>query len=166
MTDLKAIFDKHDGKVSDKWEHYLAWYEKLFAVKRDRSVRLLEIGVQNGGSLEIWAKYFENAETITGIDIDPRVAELEFDDSRIRVIVGDATKSESIDMLGEEAFPLDVVIDDGSHLCGDVIRSFLLYFPLLADNGVYVVEDVHASYFAEFGGANMMCLSCPVIIGK
>jgi hypothetical protein len=33
-------------------------HERIFAEFNDKPVRLLEIGVKNGGSLEIWAKFF------------------------------------------------------------------------------------------------------------
>jgi hypothetical protein len=44
------------------------------------------------------------------------------------------------------------VIDDGSHRSGDIIKSFVNYFPHLADNGVYVIEDLHCSYWENFEG--------------
>ena len=35
----------------------------------------------------------------------------------------------------------DIILDDGSHSNKDVINSFELLFPLLNDNGLYIVED-------------------------
>ncbi|MEI8210365.1 MAG: hypothetical protein WCG16_14235, partial [Methylococcales bacterium] len=61
-TGLSRIFANHKGKVSDKWSIYLYEYSRLFETYRNRPVRLLEIGVQNGGSLEIWGQYFVNAK--------------------------------------------------------------------------------------------------------
>ncbi len=146
---LNELFDAHRGKVSDKWDHYLNMYERLFEPLRHKPLRLLEIGVQNGGSLEIWAKYFEHAREITGVDIDQAVGRLTFDDERIGVIVADATNPEWSATLKAT---LDIVIDDGSHRSGDMIKSFLLLFPKLARDGIYVVEDMHASYFPELQG--------------
>ena len=47
---------------------------------------------------------------------------------------------------------LDIVIDDGSHVASDQIASFKTLFPLLAPDGVYIIEDLHAAYCQEFGG--------------
>ncbi|TIO77091.1 glycosyltransferase [Mesorhizobium sp.] len=146
---LNELFEAHRGKVSDKWEHCLNMYERLFQPLRRKPLHLLEIGVQNGGSLEVWAKYFEHARTITGVDIDRTAGQLTFDDARVKAIVADATDPAWCDTL---APPLDVVIDDGSHQSGDMIKSFLLLFPKLAPDGIYVVEDMQCSYYPEYQG--------------
>ena len=46
----------------------------------------------------------------------------------------------------------DIIIDDGSHHCGDIVRTFVKYFRHLEDGGIYIAEDLHASYWQEFGG--------------
>ena len=51
---------------SDKWTHYLSVYNRLLNEYRDQAINLLEIGVFNGGSLEIWHDYFDNAQHIVG----------------------------------------------------------------------------------------------------
>ncbi len=53
---------EHNGKVSDKWELYVNEYDRIFSPYRDRPLNLLEIGIQNGGSLEIWPTYFPYAQ--------------------------------------------------------------------------------------------------------
>ena len=61
---LAKIYHDHRGKVSDKWALYISEYDRLFYPLRDREINVLEIGVQNGGSLEIWATYFEKAKKV------------------------------------------------------------------------------------------------------
>src|SRR5947209_9549052 len=61
VTTLLSIARRHRGKVSDKWESYFSTYEALFQPLRTKPISLLEIGVQNGGSLEIWARYLPHA---------------------------------------------------------------------------------------------------------
>ena len=80
------LHHEHQGKSSDKWESYLGTYERLFAPIRDTPVNIVEIGVQNGGSLEVLGKYFRNAANIIGCDINPLCADLKYDDARISVI--------------------------------------------------------------------------------
>jgi len=113
---------------------------------------LLEIGVLNGGSLEIWAQFFPEAKRILGCDIEPRCQELAFDDPRISVVIGDAASAETAVLIKEIVSDFDLVVDDGSHTSRDIILNFCRYFPMLRDGGVYVVEDLHCSYWESYGG--------------
>jgi glycosyltransferase involved in cell wall biosynthesis len=149
---FRDLFDAHEGKVSDKWDHYLSVYEDAFGRLRQEPVSLLEIGVQNGGSLEIWAAYFRHARMILGVDVDPNCGLLRFEDQRISVVVGDAKTIETGDAIRALASSFDVIIDDGSHISSDIIANFLRLVPLLADDGIYLIEDMHASYWKELGG--------------
>ncbi|MGV8049474.1 MAG: class I SAM-dependent methyltransferase [Anaerolineaceae bacterium] len=149
---LKQTFLNHTQKVSDKWTLYINEWDRIFYPYRDDPINLFEIGIQNGGSLEIWAKYFTNANKIIGCDIDEKCRELSFADPRIELLVGDANTDEIQEKVLEKAPKYDLIIDDGSHKSSDVIRSFSRYFPYLEDNGVYVVEDLHASYWQDFEG--------------
>jgi len=148
---VSALHHNKQGKISDKWASYLTYYDFLFAPVKDAPINMFEIGVQNGGSLEIWGQYFQNAQAITGCDIDEKCAALKFDDPRIRVLVGDANSQ----VIYEQALalaPFDIIIDDGSHRSDDILHSFLLYFPLLKPSGIYVVEDTHAVYLPPSPG--------------
>jgi glycosyltransferase involved in cell wall biosynthesis len=149
---LKKLFAEHSGKVTDKWSIYISEYDRLFQPYRNRSVNLLEIGIQNGGSLEIWAKYFPKAKIILGCDINPDCAQLEFDDPRIALVVADANTDETQQELLQLSSEFDLVIDDGSHHSGDIVRSFARYFPYLNDGGLYIAEDLHCSYWQDFEG--------------
>ena len=44
------------------------------------------------------------------------------------------------------------MIDDGSHLSRDINATFDVLYPAMKSSGVYVVEDLHTNYWAEFGG--------------
>ena len=150
MKSISEIFAEHQGKLVDKWSLYINEMDHLFSKYRTKSINLLEIGIQNGGSLEIWSKYFPNAKHIVGCDIDPKCAELSFEDRRISVIVGDANLSEK--QVFEIAGSYDVIIDDGSHKSGDILKSFSLYFESLNEGGSYIIEDLHCSYWSDFEG--------------
>jgi GT2 family glycosyltransferase len=149
---MRELVDVHTGKVFDKWSCYLEAYNRIFAPICDRELRLLEIGIQNGGSLEIWAKYFADAARIVGCDIDEACRALTFDDPRIQVVVGDINSPEVRDSIVSLGPFYDLIIDDGSHKSGDIIRSFVRYFPLLEEGGLFVVEDLHCSYWEAFDG--------------
>jgi hypothetical protein len=149
FTDLHK---KNQGKVSDKWAFYLDQYERLFNPLRDKAISLFEIGIQNGGSLEVWSKYFPRAKVFVGCDIDKKCSKLTFQDPRINLVVGDANQQKIQKEVIQKGGPFDIVIDDGSHRSGDIIKSFVNYFPHLADNGLYVIEDLHCSYWEDFEG--------------
>ena len=149
---LRKLYEQNDGKLSDKWSIYLTEYDRLFSRYRDSQIRLLEIGIQNGGSLEIWSKYFPQAQHIVGCDINQDCAKLVYNDSRIAVVVGDANSDESERAITSISPQFDLIIDDGSHMSGDIIRSFVRYFPRLVDGGIFVAEDLHCSYWADFQG--------------
>jgi len=153
QNNFTELFLRHDRKAIDKWEQYLRVYDyELSAlVAAGRPLRFLEIGVQNGGSLELWSKFLPEGSEIHGIDIDPRVSSLEFESKYIRVDVVDATDSNRLEkILGSEL--LDIIIDDGSHICDDVRHSFEILFPRLALGGRYVIEDLACSYDSHYGG--------------
>lgn len=146
------IHNEKTGKVSDKWSSYLHYYDKLFYSKKMDPVNLLEIGVQNGGSLETWASYFVNAKTIIGCDIDENCKQLCYDDPKINLIVADCNSPFAHQQISRLTSTLDVVIDDGSHRSVDILQSFVTYFDILNPGGIYVVEDTHTLYWDSWGG--------------
>jgi glycosyltransferase involved in cell wall biosynthesis/23S rRNA U2552 (ribose-2'-O)-methylase RlmE/FtsJ len=152
MKKLIDLYHTHTGKVSDKWALYLHEYDRLFSPYRDLPISVLEIGVQNGGSLEIWSQYFPNAKKIVGSDINLDCAKLQFGDPRIKVIVGDATTEETKQKILKHSDYFDFIIEDGSHTSGDIVKSFALYFSLLQEGGIFVVEDLHCSYWQDYQG--------------
>lgn len=151
MKNLQNLYDEHSGKTSDKWPIYLREYEQKFKPYQNLEIKLLEIGIQNGGSLEIYSKYFSQAKRILGCDINRKCSNLQYDDPRIQVIVGDANQpSIKTEILKDGQF--DIIIDDGSHTSKDIVQSFCQYFPLLKEGGIFIVEDLHCSYWSEFQG--------------
>jgi O-antigen biosynthesis protein len=149
---LHELYAHHTGKISDKWSLYLSEYDRLFSPMANQPVKLLEIGIQNGGSLEIWLRYFQNAKVILGCDINPDCARLSYDDKRISVVVGDANAAATQEIILKHSPQFDIIIDDGSHLSSDIAKSFALYFPYVADGGLFVAEDLHCSYWGQFEG--------------
>ncbi len=149
---LQDLFFAHTGHISDKWEQYLGIYESELTpiINRGAPVSLLEIGVQNGGSLQIWEKYLPPGSEIFGIDVDPKCARLDLGPN-VTVAIADATRKEQLGAaLGHRTF--DVIVDDGSHLCSDVIQAFRLLFERVRPGGRYLIEDLHCSYWRSYGG--------------
>jgi hypothetical protein len=149
---LRELYDAHQGKLSDKWASYLDAYDGALAPYRDLPVRMLEIGIQNGGSLEIWSQYFPRARILIGCDIDPRCAQLRYEDPRIQVVAGDANAPDIRARVLAHADAFDIILDDGSHKSSDIVGSFASYFALLEEGGIYIAEDLHCSYWQDWEG--------------
>lgn len=156
--DFADLFFGHDGRSCTKWFQYFTAYDREFGPYRDgfgefgghRPVRFLEIGVEGGGSLEIWRRYFGPEAVIFGIDIDERCLERAADDVEVRI--GDQADPMFLQKVVQEMGGVDLVLDDGSHIAKHQRASFDTLFPLLSDGGVYVVEDTHTAYWAKHGG--------------
>ena len=148
---LSEIYDQHNDKLSVKWSSYIEKYDELFLKYKEKKVNILEIGVQNGGTLEIYSKYFKQCQNIVGVDINPKCQNLKYSDDRIKVIIGNIND----DKIKDEILNLpkfDIIIDDGSHSSQDIIKTFILYYNHLNNNGLYIVEDLHCSYWKEYSG--------------
>jgi len=86
-----------------------------------------------------------------GCDIDPKCQKLNFDLPNIKFISGDINNEKIKDQIIKyEKF--DIILDDGSHNSDDVIRTFCNYFNYLKEGGLYIIEDMHCSYWQEHKG--------------
>lgn len=149
---LAHLFTDHIGKATDKWSLYIDVYDELFQAFKEKPITLLEIGVENGGSLEIWSKYFAKGQLFVGCDINEKCAVLKFDDPRIKLIVGDANSFITEQLIHQVCCQFDIIIDDGSHTSDDIVKSFAKYFPLLKEDGLFIIEDLHCSYWDVYQG--------------
>ena len=147
MKTYKDAFDSQRNFNSDKWEHYFDIYDHLLGKFYGSKVNYLEIGVQNGGSLEIAKKIFSHDSFIMGLDIDPNCKHLEGKIAN-KIIIGSQVDDTVLSKVSEFA-PFDIIIDDGSHIQSHMIVTFLKIFPLLSQNGVYIIEDTHTNYSPE-----------------
>jgi SAM-dependent methyltransferase len=141
LYSLDNIFDKYDTDKNSFFHNYTRQYEELLKNYRDKPVKYLEIGVYNGGSLNAFREYFSNGECLVGLDIDTRCKEFENSNKNIFVEIGNAIDKSFIESITQKYGAFDVILDDGGHSNSDVIQSFELLFPLLNDNGLYIVED-------------------------
>ena len=143
-SEIADLFYGHAGRPINKWTHYLGLYERYFSKFRNTPVRMLEIGVFEGGSLELWRKYLGSAATIYGIDINPACASKFEAPNQVRI--GSQADPQFLRTVVEEMGGVDLILDDGSHRGNHIITSFRTLFPLLSDGGVYAIEDMHDDY--------------------
>ena len=149
MESLLDLFQGHSGREVCKWHHYLEHYERHFASFVGKPISILEIGVESGGSLQLWKRYFGKEASIVGIDID---ALRKFQEEQIVVEIGGQSDIKFLQYIVDTYGPFDIIIDDGSHKQKDIRKTFDFLYSHLKEGGVYVIEDLHCSYFPTFQG--------------
>ena len=151
LDPLSKLAYKHRTDKRPNRHGYTPQYHKLLSDKKID--HFLEIGCYNGGSHAMWLEYFPEA-MIYGIDLDdlkirktskvckfnPRLVLVEMDQSNRKKV------SKWADSLGVS---FDVVLDDGSHRVSHQIASFEALWQFVSPGGVYIVEDIFTSYWAD-----------------
>jgi spermidine synthase len=135
---------------TDKFESGLMHeYVSLLQALRFRAIRLLEIGIGEGGSLRYFEDYFENPDSVfVGLDQHLPLNAVEFK-TNTHALIGDQNNEARLREIGEQFGPFDVIIDDGAHTRKETETTFNALFRYLAPGGYYFIED----WAAEFLGA-------------
>ena len=150
MNDLERYFRNNDKRLIHKWAHYFDIYDKHFSRFRGKEVVILEIGVSEGGSLQMWKYYFGDKANIYGIDIIPGCKN--FEEDNIKIFIGSQTDRKFLNSVLAQIPSIDILIDDGGHTMAQQSVTFDTLFDHIKENGVYLCEDLHTSYWKEFGG--------------
>lgn len=146
------VTPNNDGFLLEKPVRLLHQYMAMWQSRSTADIKnILELGIYGGGSIAFWFqlirpnKYvaidlanWSNTEYfnkyITSHNLDSRIKTLwnvdQSDRKMLRQIV--ATEYNS---------PLDLIIDDASHLYAETRASFEVLFPLLKPGGLYIIED-------------------------
>lgn len=157
MLDKLGI--KHGTDKSSHHHNYLHIYESYLSPYRDKNISLIECGVggyqypdRGGESLRMWYEYFHNGKII-GIDLYDKKNII---NARTEFWQGSQTDSHLLKTIIEReknAF-IRVFIDDASHVSELTIETFKIVFTLLSKGDLYIVEDVHTSYWKKYFDGN------------
>lgn len=101
--------------------------------------------------MQLWREYFGPDAVVAGIDINPSAAAV--GDPGLIVRIGSQDDPALLRKVVAETGGVDIVLDDGGHVAEHQRTSFDVLFPLLTGGGVYAVEDLHTSYWHDFGGS-------------
>ena len=129
-----------------KWVHYFPIYEKWFSPYRGKEIVFVEVGVQNGGSIQMWRDYFGKDAKIVGVDIDKACKQFEDADNNIFIEIGSQDAPDFWHAFKQKYPRVDILLDDGGHLANQQITTFREMFPHIKDGGLYMCEDCHTSY--------------------
>ena len=154
------FYNQPKTKAIHKWVHYFDIYDKHFNKFKSKNPVILEIGVQNGGSLDMWNYYFDNNCKIYGVDIDQNCKKFEKDN--IVIHIGDQGDEKFWDWTdgtdgtngtdGTGGIEFDIIIDDGGHFMNQQITTFEVLYDKVKNGGVYLCEDTHTSYWPAWDG--------------
>ena len=147
-SELYELF-KTSSLRSIKWKKYFPIYEELFKNYKNKEITFVEIGILDGGSLEIWKKYFGKKSRIIGIDNNPECKK--FQNENYEVFIGSQSDSNFWEDFYNEVGKVDIILDDGGHTNDQQIISLIKSIENINDGGLHVVEDVHSSYQKHYG---------------
>tara|TARA_R110000796_G_scaffold76232_1_gene170654 strand:+ start:2345 stop:3016 length:672 start_codon:yes stop_codon:yes gene_type:complete len=143
MTDKGKYINNNPSILGN---NYWEIYDNIFGSLKNEEISLLEFGFgANGHCLETFAEFFTNAKDIIGVDYNQKFLDLKFKNSKIKTFFGDQDDISSLRNLAEHFGnkKFDIIIDDGSHWSKPVRNSFEVFFDLLKDDGLYVIEDTY-----------------------
>ena len=137
---LKDIID---DRYTDKntVHSYIDVYQTVLEPISVSATRVLEVGIQQGGSIKLWHDFFQNAH-VYGIDISLEKVEIDLSSPRITCLTADAYDTEFVKSLGYGTF--DFVIDDGPHTKESMMFFAREYIKLLKPGGVLIIEDIQS----------------------
>jgi len=120
------------------------------ALGERRKVKMLEIGVQSGGSTRVWKRYFRNLTDYVGLDIEPRCRMFQSLEEGIRIVTGSQMDTALLERLCKEHGPFDFVVDDGGHSNKMILTSLKSLWNCMKDSSVYAIEDLHTMNMPAF----------------
>jgi predicted O-methyltransferase YrrM len=134
---------------------YLALAEEF------RRCRMVEVGVDQGGSTSFFTKLFQ-PEALLAIELSskPVASVTQFlarhdPDAKVSIHWGvDQSDRVEVPRLVDAVFhdePLNLVVDDASHLLAPTTATFEMLFPRLRPGGLYIIEDWSCSHLDERG---------------
>lgn len=144
---LETYFRANNKRLIHKWIHYFDIYHRHFERFRGRKPVVLEFGVSQGGSLQMWRDYFGRGARIHGVDINPACRTLE--QRRTKIYIGDQADRTFLRSIADDIGPIDVVIEDGGHEYDQQIHTFEEIYPRMTEDGVFLIEDLHTSYWPK-----------------
>ena len=148
MSTLYDFNNAYTDKQQENAHHYFDTYTSLFE-KRRQATDVMEIGVREGGSINLWCHYFPQA-TVYGIEQNSDTLHWELLDEftgRFTIKFADAYDKMTAESYGAKKF--DIIIDDGSHTFENQLQFIQFYFDLLKEDGVMIIEDIQNFDYCE-----------------
>lgn len=167
-SQLTNCYNSLQRKSDKGTEHdYInGYYDSLMSGLRYKSVHLLEIGILDGESVELWRRFFNfyDKQTIRAVDIklkDETKNKLNAkfsksydcylclpdseEDNKVYLYEADAYTPEFANKFHNDSF--DIIIDDGPHTLESQLKFIDLYFPKIKNySGRLIIEDIQSKH--------------------
>ena len=148
-SDKATVFTRTFAKPKG----YTVHYERTFSSLRMHHLKLIEIGVGGGESIQGWLQYFQNGQ-IYGIDVvhNTNPYNTDFTDVHPRYNFIHADQSDPTMwacLNADTGGNWDIVIDDGSHTPEDIINAFEAGWQFMRSGGYWCVEDLGCGFKSE-----------------
>lgn len=138
MNLLEQYHSKEYNTDKENLHCYISeYYNHTLTPYKESSIKILEIGIRHGGSVQLWRDFFTYA-IIYGIDSGEE-ATAHVDDCVI--IDADAYNINTINSLPND---FDFIIDDGPHTLNSQINFILLYRDKIKSGGRLIIEDIQS----------------------
>lgn len=131
---------------------YIAIYNKYFENIRHKPLKFLEIGFLVGDSAHMWEEYFPSAELHFLDNNRECINRASTLTSRSHLHIVDQSKEADLVNFVNQVGLFDIIIDDGGHTMVQQKTSFNVLFSYVKPGGLYIIEDLHTSYWKSFGG--------------
>ncbi|MBA2369268.1 MAG: hypothetical protein H0V82_09635 [Candidatus Protochlamydia sp.] len=135
---------------SSAYHNYTKVYSQYFKNCRNQPIKFLEIGIYKGDSVKFWEGYFSIAD-LHFIDITNQYLLYQSNRSKYHFI--DQSNIPKLQQFASKEGPFDIILDDGGHTMVQQISSFLALFSSVKKGGLYIIEDLHTSYWTNYGGS-------------
>jgi len=143
-------YNHQTGRGIWKWSNSLDAYQKHFAPRAGQPLNLAEIGVQSGGSIEMWHAVLGAQCHVYGLDINPACNQ--FADATTTITIGDQGDNKMWDNFYTNVLAgkgLDILIDDGGHQAHQMGITLHRAFPHMNPGGFIAVEDIHGRHYTQ-----------------
>jgi len=148
LTELANKYSSDKGTSYGESHNYTEYYYEKWKDYKYTYKKILEIGIDRGGSLRMMRDFFENA-IIHGIDVQKCWI---INENRIQSHLLNATIEDQINnFIKNNGSDFDMIIDDGGHNNIDQQITFSLLFKHLKKGGLYIIEDLHTSLMEGWG---------------
>ena len=155
LTSIANLCKTDKGTTFEYTHGFTEFYDDFFSKYKDRTVNILEIGIDKGSSLLMYNAFFDGKCNIYAIDIEDKS---EYNTENIKTFVVDQSNREQLmefkKLIGDVKF--DIILDDGSHWPEHQNISFYYLNDLLSEDGIYIIEDLHTYVWEDDWGKSPM----------
>jgi SAM-dependent methyltransferase len=116
----------------------------IFAGLRNREINFCEIGIEDGGSIQMWEKYFTRAN-LFAFELDPNKIEKSKKLTTKTTFLETNVDSEQrlTQTFVDTGVEFDIIIDDSSHHRPHQLNIIRTAPKFLKSGGILIIEDVH-----------------------